>query len=202
MLSTHQNLVHKNLTHTTVESLTNTLKMYGVDIETWGKGDAKSVKQFLKELIDKESFLYFDGNRIFRTVYPLFVKITRSDGLVLKEIEQFFHAHDDEPEKRRNRLCDLAEKRYPNESVRKSLERAIKEELAIDRNIENFTFVEKEVHEFSSASYPGLYCIKYNITVCITEEDLGCQIPDGYKVTENFEDNSPRLTTTWAWREE
>lgn len=197
MLSTHQ-----KLTHTTVTSLTDTLKNYNVDTSTWAKGDAKSVKQLLKELTDKESFLYLDGDRIFRTVYPLFVKITRSDGLVLKEIEQFFHAHDDEPEKRRKRLCDLAEKRFPGETVSKSLERAIKEELAIDCNIKNFTFVEKTVEELSSVSYPGLYCIKYNITVYITEQDLGCQIPDGYKVTENFEDGSPRLTTTWSWREE
>jgi hypothetical protein len=192
----------KKLTHTTVRSLSDTLEKYGVNIENWGKGDAKSVKQLLKELMDGESFLYLDGDRLYRTVYPIFVHIKRSDGLVLKEIEQFFHAHDGEPEKLRERSCYLAEKRFPHETIQKALERAIREELVITCTIENFTYVEKTVEETSGASYPGLYCVKDNVTVYITEKDLGCQIVDGYKVTEHFQDCSPRLTTTWGWREE
>jgi len=185
----------------TLGQLRDTLVEHDIDVTKYGQGTAKTLNQLLKEIKDGETILEVKDGQLKRTVNVLFISIVNSEGKVLKEIQQLFHATPERGEYTRKRNIVLGEKVLPGESVDDAVKRAVLEELGLNISQKNYNSdVERESTEKYSASYPELLCVYNYVYVKLDAQETGLDIiPDEYSHTEYLENGEPRVTSTWMW---
>ncbi len=144
-----------------VENLRLWLLTLSFDLESWNRGQAKSVSQLFDEINNGESRIQL--NPPLRVVNVVQVLVSR-DGKYLLELEQEL---DDKRIRKRN--IPPSEKMKPGEDCLDAARRCILEELQVlDRDIEILSDDCKVIYRYrNSRSYPGLrtkYCI-YRVKV-------------------------------------
>jgi len=146
-----------------VESLQQWLLTLSFDLESWNRGQAKSVGHLFDEINNGESSIQL--NPPLRIVNVVQVLVSH-DGKYLLELEQEL---DDKRTRKRN--IPPSEKMKPGEDCLNAARRCLLEELQIlDKDIEVLSDVCKAIYRYrNSRSYPGLrtkYCI-YRVMVFV-----------------------------------
>jgi len=163
-----------------------------VDITVWGIGDAKTLDQLVKEVIDGESrLLRSENGELTRSVEVVQGVITYVDEngetFQLVEEKQVFG---DGRVRVRNRLIDIsvAEKMKPDEDPREALIRGLKEELEITEGAQIADNPEVDSKDEDSLSYPGLRS-QYQIYTFVVELDESAYKPEGYAEVQDDKTN-------------
>lgn len=164
------------LAEISVNSFADFLRLFGVDVNSWGVGEAKSVKDFLKELGAGESFLRIDKNGIARVLRVVKMIIEDNSGKALIEDYQILP---DGRKKHRNQ--NPGGKIGINETPLQALHREIEEELGdvIKSGDYEVEILEVFNEERPSKAYPTLRSI-YEVNKVGVILRKGVNIPDGY----------------------
>lgn len=175
-------------------ALRNALLAHGIELSTWGSGDAKSLDHLWDEIATGESQLIH--NPLCRVLSGVVqVIIHREDGRMLIEAEQIFHDG-----RRRDRNLPPSEKMLPGENVFEAARRCLTEELGLPPTQYDILEDEYDCHETvnTSWSYPGLLS-KYTIhRVFVSTHSL----PRDSFWTEESDESSDNLVThhRWDWQ--
>ncbi len=182
---------HKQTMQT--EQLKVLLKRHKLPLEVWGKGGAKTLGHFQKELESGESVLTESEGKLIRNIQTVAINIYYRDPvgtLLLVERKQVFV---DGRIRRRNLSTSLGEKIKVGEKPSEAVIRAIAEELGIKEEIQlnKKGFEIKQPEE--SRSLPGLMTINtlHYFDVFIQKES--------YK-TEGYIEKQKDKTTYFIWR--
>lgn len=164
-----------------LDALSDMLVRYGVPIERWGKGEAKTVEELYLELTARECQIAEErGSMLTRTVGAAGVNVFyRHAGrglLRLRESEQRFK---DGRVRRRQLHASLNEKLGGSEDPLAAAERALAEEIGVHSPAALFTRGTKVLPAESSRSYPGLVttCTMHFFDATIRGDDFR---PEGY----------------------
>ncbi|MBP9763216.1 MAG: hypothetical protein KBD10_00530 [Candidatus Pacebacteria bacterium] len=139
-----------------IEQLRRFLESYDIPLDKWGKGKAKTLENFLKELNSGESQLTSVDGKLFRSALGSVAVIHYFDypfHSVLTEVHQIMS---NGKIYSRDIPFSIGEKVLPNESSLEAVYRAFKEELAIEEKLklrERPGYVQGPV---PSTSYPGI----------------------------------------------
>lgn len=170
------------------------LRSYGVPIDTWGKGSAKTLKHLLDELNSGESSLDANGNgEITRGIRAVGVEVLHElpngQRLILREARQVFI--DGRERVRKDRIASISEKIKPGEEPESAAVRALREELGLEI-IPPVDYVGRVSMRYSSEAFPGLTTAMnfYNFRTKIGE-DLFRE--DGYR------EEQPDKTNYFVW---
>jgi hypothetical protein len=173
-------------------SLEDYLKQFGIPVEEWGKGYAKTVDHLLWEIESKECNLVEENETLIREIEFVMAEIYYSDDdgdYKLIESKQIFV---DGRTRSRKKDSSVSEKIKMGEDPVESLKRGIMEELGLsldDSQIESKGIINEE--EVSN-SFPGLTTrYKGNNFVCYLNEDQ--YNPDGYQEVQKDK------TTYFSW---
>lgn len=146
-------IIDKN---TTINDLEALLIRYNVCVTEWGKGNAKTLRHLLDELISDESSLVTCNGKIKRLVSAIGVNVFyQKDGVTYKlhEDKQVFS---DGRVRKRNMKHSVSEKMTPDEKPSLAAIRGIKEELDVQINWYELVDTGEEIKTRESLSYPNL----------------------------------------------
>ncbi|OGH10148.1 MAG: hypothetical protein A2152_03570 [Candidatus Levybacteria bacterium RBG_16_35_6] len=181
----------------TMQDLIHVLRRFGVNIAYWGEGEAKSEDQLLREIQEGESvFRETTAGELMRDVQGVGVDVFYYDpqtGSVyrLREDRQVFK--DGRTRSRSHIPESLSEKRKPAETPLEAAERAVREELQIEGEL-NFRHLGQRLHTRPSVSYPGLNT-RHNVDI------FGTMIsPQQYR-SEGYTENRDGLTSYFVWEQ-
>ena len=172
--------------------LCSLLQKHGIDVNSWGKGEAKTVRHLFEAIESGETTLE-EENGLIRKVAVVAADIihTNKAGKTFKLIEEK-QIFSDGRKRKRNLPHSMTETVRPREDIEKALQRGIKEELKVDTPFE--IRFEKLLYEtVVSPSYPGLrtkYVI-YRFKVIFSDEH--------YKKAGYIEVEKD-LTTYFVWQ--
>jgi hypothetical protein len=137
-------------------SLQDQLLNAGVNIDSWGKGEAKSLGDLQKEIDEGESVLINEDEKLLRkvTVCTANVYYLSPDHKKyrLKEGRQVFK---DGRERRRALPQGVSGKMKAYEDPRNAMAREIKEELGLEGEV-SLVDIGSDIKTINSPSYPGL----------------------------------------------
>ncbi|MBP7832470.1 MAG: hypothetical protein KA035_01730 [Candidatus Levybacteria bacterium] len=150
----------------TNEAIAFNLRRFGVPLDKWGKGGAKTIDHLAKEIHDGETVLVANPaeNRIERHVSTLSIGVHYFDAIngdyyTLREEKQVF-SDGRERSRKKHMTGSLGEKLIRGEDVEIAVERALFEELGIHGDVESYDSLSKPIHEERmSNSYPGLFSV-------------------------------------------
>ena len=173
------------------------LKSRGVDIESWGKGKAKTLEHLFQEIAEGETELTEnDIGEMVRQVSIVNVDVFHKDAdgqrWYLVEDRQVFS---DGRERRREGIvgASLSEKIKGTEDPKSASARALSEELKIEINPQNVEELGVHTEELDSPSYPGLKTVyrvfAYRVVVGSSQFNQ-----DGYVETQDDKQ------TFFVWR--
>ncbi len=180
----------------TEEQLTEKLIEYGIPVENWGIGGAKTIHALLNE-IKKDDCIVIEGmvdgkNTLIRYIQFVGIQIFYNNNgqmMKLKEDRQVFK---DGRERRRIMTASVGEKMIIGENKLLAAVRGIAEELSVTIYSNQLTNGQPIEYKDSSQSYPGLETVYegfgYNCT--FNDEQYN---PEGY--VENQEDKD----TYFVW---
>ncbi|PKO07129.1 MAG: hypothetical protein CVU41_03405 [Chloroflexi bacterium HGW-Chloroflexi-3] len=146
-----------------VESLRQWLLTQSFDLDSWNRGQAKSVDHLFEEINNRESSIQLKPP--LRVVNVVQVLISH-EGKFLLELEQEL-----DDKRTRKRSIPPSEKMKPGENCLDAAKRCLLEELQIpDNDVEILSECCKAIYQYrNSRSYPGLrtkYCI-YRVKVIV-----------------------------------
>ena len=173
------------------KELSDKLTEFEVPIDTWGQGQAKTVKHLFDELQHEECHIEDRGGFLVRYLEFVGVRIFYKKGeeiLYLKEDRQEFN---DGRTRKREMPSSVSEKMKFGENPQLAAIRGIKEELGIYVKPEQLIKQRDLNYRGGSLSYPGLTS-KYKghqFTCYLTEQQFN---PEGY--IEKQEDKSTFFT--------
>lgn len=179
----------------TLGELKNVLIHAGIDLSTWGVGEAKTVEHFLEEVQSGESkiTIKLDGSVLKElTVSIAFVYYNSPDGkkFILQEYKQVFK---DGRERIRNIPSSISEKNIPGEEPEEAIIRGIKEELGIeDLNIQKIGMPELSTQ--ISTTFPG-------IIPQITLHAFETTLTDSQYCPEGYIEHQEDKDTYFIWQE-
>lgn len=173
-----------------VADLKSKLSEYGIPLDEWGVGKAKTLRHLAQEVLAGETVLVESGREILRRVEFVHIEVTYDNGqskLRLVEEKQVFR---DGRERRRN-LTGVSEKMLPGENPTSAAARALREEIGVYDS--HLSYQSSETETISSPSYPGLKTeyLKHEAESVIDESDFQ---PEGY--IEEQDDK----TTYFVWQ--
>ncbi|MFM2383590.1 MAG: hypothetical protein RIQ72_162 [Candidatus Parcubacteria bacterium] len=179
----------------TLSELKDVLTQAGINLSTWGVGEAKTVEHFLEEVQSGESKITIksDGSILKElTASIAFVYYNSPDGkkFILREHKQVFK---DGRERIRNIPSSISEKNMPGEEPEEAIIRGIKEELGIEAlNIQKIG--KPELSTQISTTFPGLIpqITLHTFETTLTDSQYN---PEGY--IEHQEDKD----TYFIWQE-
>lgn len=185
----------KKINGTTLKTLKRQLESAGVDMATWGIGQAKTLAHLRKEIESGETILVANeaGGLLRKVVVggaDIFYKSPEGKRYRLKEDRQIFK---DGRERRRNLGQAVSEKIKPGEDPEVAMIRGIQEELGIGSEI-TIIKIGAEERIIDSPSYPGLQSqyILHKFQAVLTKRQFN---PAGY-----VEDQSDK-STYFMWEE-
>lgn len=175
----------------TIEDLTKVLRENNIPIDTWGKGNAKTIKALLNEIVKKDCFIEGGTRYIEFAGIQIFYKTSDGKILKLKEDRQEFK---DGRTRRRIMTASVGEKMLIGEDERLAAVRGIKEELGVDIDASQLSNETPIDYKDQSQSYPGLDTKYkgYGFDCYFNDEQFN---PEGY--VENQEDKD----TYFVWVE-
>lgn len=160
-----------------LEGLNNLLTTYQIPVADYGKGEAKSLKHLLDEVLSGESRLVLTSSGLIREINACGIDIYYEEGgtrFKLIEDRQEFN----DGRVRRRTGASVNEKIKPGEEPMTAAKRALEEELGITDNIEiKEQKTEKKVS--TSNSYPGLITL-YNFFIFEAILQDAQYKPEGY----------------------
>ena len=189
-----QNITNQHELLNAIDSVSKLLVEHGIDINQYGKGDAKTLEHLAKEVLLGESVLTVEDGELIRLVSIAGIDVLNQDASgkwrELYEVEQVFT---DGRVRRRDLPQSLSEKVLPSElGAEDSVYRALKEELGLDSEmVASLHSIGHTRKDRVSGSYPQLKTI-------IDVENYVAVI--GGDVQEHYQEVQPDKTTTWAWR--
>ncbi len=175
-----------------IESLKQHLSSFGINLNLWGKGKAKTVEHLFAEVKSGEAVLEERESELIRktTVCKAEVFHTDAEGghWHLKEEKQVFK---DGRERVRKLNSSVSEKIKANEDPLASIKRGIVEELDLQGDL-SVNQGETDEEEEESPSYPGLKTVYvlHKFTVELAADQFK---PEGYQ-----EDQKDK-TTYFVW---
>jgi hypothetical protein len=137
--------------------LLNLLSRFNIDINLWGKGEARTIEHLLKEINMGECQLIESNGGLLRLVTGPGLNVFYNDGeriLKLKEEKQVYS--DGRVRVRADLEISIGEKLKPGESSFDAARRALSEELNISSNLELISAAPITKGPLASVSYPGL----------------------------------------------
>lgn len=170
------------------------LRLHGIPLEEWGKGESKTIDHLHTELQSGESRLSEDSRgNLMRTEVGVGINVLHKDGgqlLELYEIKQVFTGN---RERQRNLNTSVGEKIKPGESPDEAAERTLREELGII-GVALLNCRLEDRYLVASKSFPGLVT-KRNVNVY-----------DAYVAGKNFSadgyiERQVDKITYFGWRE-
>ena len=178
----------------TEDAVKEVLRQFGIPVDRWGKGSAKTVASLLNEIKVGETTLTEDGRELLRRTGFVALTVTyqgENGEQELYEKEQVFRDG-----RRRARSMDwsASEKLLREENPEAAVNRLLDEELSeIAAGIEKIKSTGETQEIKESPSYPGL---KTEFTRYNFNGELGDSLfrPEGYILQE------PDKTTHFAWR--
>ena len=178
-----------------LNALRQRLERVGIDVSSWGRGQAKTLEHLQKEIDSGETVLTVGKeNELLRKVVVggADVCYVSPEGkrYRLKEEKQGFK---DGRERRRDLGQAVFEKMKPDEDPKEAMTRGIREELGVEGEI-ILTEVGTVEQLLSSPSYPGLQSqyIRHKFEILLKDEQFK---PEGY--VEEQSDKS----TYFVWEE-
>jgi hypothetical protein len=204
LCSTYLGLVHtayRAYASSQMESIRNLFelnsflsKQEDVEVEEWGKGDAKTVSDLWNEIERGESIVHKEP--FYREVEVVRITIRREgDGFVLVEAEQEFHDG-----RKRSRNVRPSEKLRIGESYIEAAKRGLVQEFGLkERQISILEETHQQMQEIkSSLSYPGVPTLfKYHI-VEVKVKGLSSSAFS----TEERSEGDPIAEHHWVWKRE
>lgn len=178
----------------TIQELRTILSHYGVDMTYWGEGPHKNEMDLLREINEGESVLSVtDQGTLQRKVDSAAVDVFyKEDGDRLYHLVEDRQVFSDGRERRRPHLIEsVSEKRKGLDELLSTAERALREELGIEGEIE-ISQVGRVIHGREAKSYPGLYTL-YDV--------LQFRVflsPDQFR-EEGYVEELNGLTTYFVW---
>lgn len=169
------------------DRLRDDLARHGLDLSTWGVGEAKTVEHLFAELRDQECSLVVRGGRLVREVDVAHVLVLHG-GRVLTEAFQEFRDG-----RRRRRDIGVAEKRRASESAEAAAVRGLREELGIEVSAADLVLLRRERAEIGSPSYPGLHSEVRTTHFCVRLSAAAFR--------ESYTEEQPDKRTVWHWQE-
>lgn len=131
------------------------LHQYGVDVTSWGHGEAKTLRHLRDEVTRGESVLQDNNGELQRVVRALGINVyCQVDG----ELQQLRQTHQEfkDGRVRPSRLStSLGEKLLPHEDELAGVRRALQEELGIEE-VDSIASRGSDITVGDSPSYPGL----------------------------------------------
>jgi hypothetical protein len=193
----NKNLVEYQYMLERVELLTeakfsNYLSSFGIPVNLWGQGTAKTIGHLLQEVSVGETVLTTKGRELLRQVGFSAVHVTYRDGREVYELVEYRQEFRDGRVRRRNTGASISEKLQPGENPKDAAERALQEELGISGGVNlKGGKITEELKE--SPSYPGLRTqyLRYDFNAELRPDQYS---PEGY--VEEQDDK----TTYFVWR--
>ena len=170
----------------------DTLHSHGIDPTTWGTGGYKTLRHLNAELAAGEATLISENGRLvrFTRILGLDVCCDTPDGIrILQETHQDFK---DGRTRSRALPTSLGEKLTPDEDEVTGVERAIVEELGINK-VMTINKVGDETRERPSPSYPGI------LTRSVIHTYVALIDPSEYNPAGYVEHQSDK-STYFKWR--
>lgn len=175
-----------------VLEVANRLRGYGIPLEQWGIGKAKTIGHLAKEILEGETVLVDKNGEIIRRVELVHVDVRyKSEGMELQLIEDRQEFRDGR--ERRRGLTGISEKMKPGENPNVSAKRALSEELGINGRVdlENLG-IEEETQ--TSPSYPGLTTEYLRHEMCTVLQYSAFR-------SEGYVENQTDKSTYFVWKE-
>ena len=172
--------------------LTKKLQGYGISLEQWGTGKAKTVGHLAKEVLEGETVLVDINGEIVRRVELVHIDVRYTAGgteLQLVEDRQEFK----DGRERRRGLTGISEKMKPGEDPLASAKRALHEELGVNNCGEIDSLGTKEETQ-TSPSYPGL-------TTEYLRHEMRTNLPDSAYRADGYVEEQQDKCTFFVWRE-
>ena len=162
-----------------LKSLEEYLLRFGIPLEKWGKGYAKTLSHLLKEIESGECTILEEGGNILREIEFAMCEMFYRDGKNLFKLIEQKQVFNDGRTRIRDKESSVSEKMMIGEDPLESLIRGIKEELGIildESQIEEVGDVKKTE---SSQSFPGLITRYngHNFTCFLNQDQYS---PNGY----------------------
>lgn len=177
------------------QELKEYLLKHGVDVESWGTGESKTLSHLLKEIHEGESVLELQKNgELHRIVTGVGVDVFYLDGSVLLKLEEEKQVFKDGRQRTRVLTASISEKMTANETPVEAAKRALREELKISDYDLSTDFVTKIKDPASSASFPGLQSRGVIYVYC-------CFIPSSEFKQEGYIEEQEDKTTYFIWKE-
>jgi hypothetical protein len=167
------------------------LQTYGVPVEQFGTGKAKTLEHLAQEILEGETVLVDKDGKIVRRVELVHIDVRftqNGDEFQLVEDGQVFI----DGRERRRGLTGISEKMKPGENPLICAKRALAEEIGVDSG-NDIQVMETEEETKTSPSYPGLSTEyrRHKMKITISEKDF---LEDGYTEVQ------PDKTTYFVWR--
>ena len=166
--------------HFATEALKERLANAGIDISSWGTGQAKTLAHLEREIENGETILIEGENgellrRVVVAGADIYYQSPEGKKYRLKEERQVFK---DGRERHRDLGQAVSEKIKPDEEPEIAMIRGIKEELGISGEI-TLTKIRTDEQKIISPSYPGLESqyINHKFQTILTDKQFR---PEGY----------------------
>jgi hypothetical protein len=180
----------------TEQELTDKLIEYGIPVETWGMGSAKTVKALLNEIKKKDCTVVegmVDGKKaLIRYIQFVGIQVYYNNGGEVLKLKEDYQKFKDGRIRRRIMTASVGEKMLIGENKQLAAVRGVAEELGVEittNQLENGQTIE---YKDKSQSYPGLETAYegYGYDCFFTDKQYN---PEGY--VENQEDKD----TYFVW---
>lgn len=169
--------------------LKKTLQLFGLDISAWGKGEAKSLEDYYKELQAGESVIGIDSHGMYRKISVVKMLIEDPERGVLIEDYQIL------PDgRRRERGQPPGGKICANEMPIEALFREMSEELNLGKGDFTPVFYDTHGERRNSKSFPGLDTF-YEIHTAKVALHSHVVINDGHEVADK--EDGKKLFFRW-----
>ncbi len=176
----------------TEEGFSSYLAGFGIPVDAWGQGTAKTIGHLLKEVDGGETVLTQRGQELLRQVGFAAVNVVYRKGREVYELVEDHQEFRDGRVRRRDTGSSISEKIQPGEDPKDAAERALREELGVSGQV-NLKSGKKTEELKESPSYPGLRTqyLRHDFSAELKPDQYS---PDGY--VEEQDDK----TTYFVWR--
>lgn len=167
------------------------LQTYGVPVEQFGTGKAKTLEHLAQEILEGETVLVDKDGEIVRRVELVHIDVRFTQNGVELQLVEDRQVFTDGRERRRG-LTGISEKMKPGENPSLSAKRALAEEIGVVV-MTDVQSIGTEEETKTSPSYPGLSTeyLRHEMATTISEADFR---EDGYAEVQ------PDKTTYFVWR--